>query len=271
MMNVRLSLQIYTMELRKMFAYRSDFWLSFVVSTMAQFVVAWFLWRSIFAYKTLTHIGTYSFTSLMFYYLLVPIIGRTVYGGNMGDMASEIYQGSLTRYLVYPVSFFRYKLLVHFANASVLLIQLFLVIAIVRLFLPVYSADYAISVTSIVQGTLTIVFSTLLYFVFSSTIQLIAFWADNVWSLSAILRFITGLLGGSLIPLSLFPEKLQPLLSVLPFSGFVHLPVQAFLGRLPVDQWYKGMAVITAWGVVCSMCYALLWTRGNRQYTGVGI
>ena len=47
-MNFRLTLQLFTMEIRKAFAYRTDFWLSFVVSTMAQFTVAWFLWKSIF-------------------------------------------------------------------------------------------------------------------------------------------------------------------------------------------------------------------------------
>ena len=271
MFNPRLGWQIYSMEIRRAFAYRSDFWLAFIVSTLAQFVVAWFLWKSIFAYKGISTIGTFTFQSLMFYYLLVPIIGRTVFGGNMGDIASEIYQGSLTRYLVYPVSFIRYKLLMHFANATILLMQLLMVMGLVLLFFPSFASGYTITFPGIALGIVTLAMSTLLYFIFSSTIQLIAFWADNVWSLSAILRFITSLLGGSLIPLSLFPDTLQPLLALLPFSCFITLPMQAFLGKLTVASWLQGSAMLVFWGIICGGCYAILWQRGNRHYAGVGI
>jgi ABC-2 type transport system permease protein len=144
----------------------------------------------------------------MLYYLIVPIIGRIVLGANMGDIAEEIYQGTLTRYLVYPVSFFRYKLLVYCANATILLAQLLLVIAVVTVWFPGLTGGHPFSPVHIVQGIVTIFASTILYFIFTSWVQLIAFWADQVWSLSAILRFIANLLGGSLIPLSLFPDHL---------------------------------------------------------------
>ena len=270
-MNFRLTIQIYAMEIRKAFAYRMDFWLSFFVSTLSQFAVAWFLWKSIFTYTGKTAIGNYSFASLMFYYLLAPIIGRTVYGGNFGDIAVEIYQGTLTRYLVYPVSFFRYKLIVHLANASVLLMQLLGTMAAALLIFPSLGGMYHLSPLSVVQGIVTTAAGAVLYYLFSSWIQLIAFWADQVWSLSAIVRFITGLLGGSLIPLSLFPPALQPLLGKLPFSFFIHFPLQCFLGNVPPPEWLRGMAVLSVWCALFGIIYAAVWQRGNLSYTGVGI
>lgn len=270
-MTFRLSLQVVSMEMRKVFAYRSDFWLSFIVSTLAQFVVAWFLWKSIFLYKGMQQLGDFDFNSLMFYYLLVPIIGRTVFGGNMGDIASEIYQGTLNRYLIYPLSFFVFKLLTHCANAAILLAQVLLVILGTVLFFPSLTSGYHLSLVSMLQGCITTLLATILYFIFSSSIQLIAFWADNVWSLSAILRFITGLLGGSLIPLSLFPASLQPVLMILPFASFIHLPMQCFLGKLSAGEWVHGMCVLCGWIGVTAIAYAVLWHRGNRVYTGVGI
>jgi ABC-2 type transport system permease protein len=113
--------------------------------------------------------------------------------------------------------------------------------------------------------------SSLLYFLFSAWLQLIAFWADQIWSLSAIVRFITGLLGGSLLPLSLFPETLRGVLTLLPFSYFVHFPLQCFFGNIPLDQWLHGISIMGCWSVVFAAIYAAVWNRGNLQYTGVGI
>lgn len=270
-MNVRLTLQLFSLEIRKAFAYRLDFWLSFLVSTFAQFTVAWFLWKSIFTYTGKTTIGTYSFSSLMFYYLLAPVIGRTVYSGNFGDIAMEIYQGTLTRYLIYPVSFFRYKLTVHCANATILLSQLLLIITVVVLFIPSLAAAYHITPPHIIQGIITTLTAAVLYFIFTSWLQLVAFWADQVWSLTAIVRFIISLLGGSMIPLAMFPPALQPVLKILPFSFFAHFPLQCFLGNVPFSEWIQGMGLMAVWGVLFSGIYALVWYRGNLSYTGVGI
>ncbi len=268
-MNARLAFQIFSMEIRRALAYRTDFWISFFAGTAAQFAVAWYLWKSVFDYKGIDSIGGFSFGSLMIYYLLAPIVGRTVFGGNLGDIASEIYQGSLTRYLIYPVSFIYYKLIVHLANTFILLLQLILVIGATSFLVP--SFTYSIGWSHILQGTITIAAAATLYFILSGSIQLIAFWADQIWSLSAILRFITGLLGGSLIPLSLFPDGLQPLLRLLPFSCFVHLPLQCFLGNVSLKEWCEGLAVMAVWGIVCGAVYAVLWRRGMLRYSGVGI
>lgn len=270
-MNPRLDWQIFSLEVRRAFAYRSDFWFSFVVSVGAQFAVAWFLWKSIFSYQGARQIGGYTFSALMLYYLLVPIISRSVFGGNLGDIATEIYQGTLTRYLIYPVSFFRYKLIVHCANAAILLVQLLFVIGTVVLLLPAMTIHYTITPFSILQGTITLIAAAVLYFIFTAWVQLIAFWADQVWSLSALLRFITNILGGSLIPLSLFPENMQPMLKLLPFSCFVHLPVQSFLGTISRSEWSVGMLTMMFWGVFFGALYAIVWHRGNRQFSGVGI
>lgn len=270
-MNLRLTQQLFTMEIRKAFAYRTDFWLSFAVSTLAQFAVAWYLWKSIFTYTGKTTIGAFTFSSLMFYYLLAPVIARTVYSGNFGDIASEIYQGTLTRYLIYPVSFFRYKLIVHCANATILLTQLLMIIAVVKLFIPSLLSSYHMSPFHIVQGIVTTLAAAVLYFIFSSWLQLIAFWADQVWSLTAIIRFIIGLLGGSLLPIALFPESMQPVLKVLPFSYFAHFPLQCFLGNISPAEWITGMGMMTLWSMLFCGVYAIVWHRGNLSYTGVGI
>ena len=45
----------------------------------------------------------------MLYYLLVPLIARMIRGEESRFLSDDIYEGGLTRYLVYPLSFLQYK------------------------------------------------------------------------------------------------------------------------------------------------------------------
>lgn len=271
MVNLGLSRQIVTLEIRKIFSYRTDFWLSFVGSTLVQFAAAWFLWKSIFTFQHVEKVGAFTFPALMFYYLLVPVVGRAVYGGFMGDIAMDIYQGTLTRYLIYPVSFFRFKLLTRIANTAVLAFQITLALIVVMLFVHDGRFGSPLTLLHIFQGTITIFAAALLYFTFTAWIQLIAFWADQVWSLSAIIRFITSLLGGGLVPLTLFPATLQPLLSFLPFSYFISFPASCFMGTVTLHAWLQGLGIMGCWGVLFALLWMVIWQKGIRTFAGVGI
>jgi ABC-2 type transport system permease protein len=61
-------------------------------------------------------------------------------------------------------------------------------------------------------------------------LQLVAFWADNCWSLLVAHRIVASLLGGLLLPLSLFPRWSQPALDALPFRYMFAFPVDVLLG-----------------------------------------
>jgi ABC-type uncharacterized transport system permease subunit len=61
---------------------------------------------------------------MMFYYLLVPLIDRVNRGFDNFQLSREIYDGSLTRYLLYPVSFFWYKYIGQLARAVISVVQL---------------------------------------------------------------------------------------------------------------------------------------------------
>ncbi|MBD3345122.1 MAG: hypothetical protein GF401_08685 [Chitinivibrionales bacterium] len=261
--------QVFFQELRKIFAYRVNFWIQFVVSLLAQFSIAYFLWKAVFESSGAEKIGGYSFRSMMIYYLLVPVIGRAVRGMQFGNFSEDIYQGALTKYLVYPVSVFVYKFTANLAHCVVFAAQSILIII-----LSSYIADpseLSLTLSGIVQGFLAVAAASLLFFTFNSMIELIAFWADNVWSLLVIARFITGLLGGSMLPLSLFPQWIQPLLTALPFAYFASFPIRCLMGEVTFTQLLQGLGIMALWNAVFTAGFMLIWYRGKYKYTGVGI
>jgi ABC-2 type transport system permease protein len=270
MSGLRWVLQVYSVELKKAFAYRADFWVQVVASVLTELAIAYFLWNAIFTHRGVTSLGGYTFPAMMLYYLLSTMTAKVLVGPEYGFMSTEIYDGSLTRYLVYPVSFFIYKFTAYLAKASVAMLQMLIMFAV---FAVVFGmpADSQVSILSIAMGLVTVSFSTLLYFSMASILEMISFWADNVWSLMVMLRFSTALLGGGILPLTLFPDRFRELLEVLPFHFLVSFPVQVFMGRYSAGPWLLGLAGALVWSAAFLSIGGIVWRRGTLQYSGVGV
>jgi ABC-2 type transport system permease protein len=267
---MRWSPHVFSLEVRKLFSYRVDFWLSFLVAPLGDLALAYFLWKAVFEARGVTSLGGYTFGAMMIYYLGVAMINRMVRGEELGFMSQEIYDGSLTRYLVYPVSFFGYKFVAYLARFAVLALQL---AAAVCVFLAIFGMPEGTHVTpwSILAAIGASVLAGYLYFALTSILEMVAFWADNVWSLLVMLRFAASLLGGGLIPLTLFPEWSRAYLEALPFPYLISFPVRCLLGQADGAEWSRALAVTLAWALMATIASGVIWRRGTRQYTGVGI
>ncbi len=260
----------FILELKKILTFRAEFWIGFLGSIATQFAVAFFLWLAIFTSLGVERLEGYTFTALMLYYLMVPLVERTVMGPEMGFLSAEIYEGTLTRYLVYPMPLFRYKYVAHLATSSVFAVQLLSVLGIFLLLFGM-PAGANVSFTSILMAFTAMGFASLLYFALAGILEMVAFWADNVWSLLILNRMVTSLLGGGLIPLTFFPEWSRVALEFLPFSKLLYFPLQCLLGQVSFSEWIFGLFVTSLWIVLLGIGAAWIWRRGSRQYAGVGI
>jgi ABC-2 type transport system permease protein len=115
------------------------------------------------------------------------------------------------------------------------------------------------------------VFGAMLYFLLLSTIELTAFWADNVWSLQVMLRFTVQILGGVLLPLSWYPELVQSFLQYTPFPHLFYAPVQGLLGLKTPEELLPSFLNLALWSLVTVVLFRLVWRRGLKSYAGVGI
>ncbi len=263
-----ISFHFYILEIKKILAYRFEFWLGFLGNILTQFGVAFFLWKAIFSARGVDNIQGYSFGALMLYYLLVPLVERAVHGQEMGYVSGEIYDGGLSRYLLYPISYFRIKYAGQLAQTTVFLLQMILAVSILLAF---FHSSYSLTLASVAK-TLPIIFvAAALHFAMTVNLEMLAFWADNVWSISVLSRMITNLLGGGLLPLAFFPERVQAILEYLPFSRLVSFPVRCLLGQVATGEWLKGLVLTAVWTSIFAAMATWTWRRGLRTYSGVGI
>ncbi len=258
----------YKIEVKKILSYRMEFWAGFLGNFLTQFGVAFFLWKAIFLLKGGEEVMGYQFGPLMMYYLLIPLIDRCVQGQEGGGVSSEIYDGGLSRYLIYPVNYFQMKFMEQLAQASVFFGQLVLALFLVWIF-----SSQTISLTLPILGKSAIVIfvAGILHFTIYLNLEMVAFWADNVWSLSVLNRMVTNFLGGGLIPLAFFPEQARKVLEILPFSHLISFPVRCVLGQVNTEEWIRGIAITLIWSSIFGLSAAWAWRKGLRQYAGVGI
>ncbi|HKK69604.1 MAG TPA: ABC-2 family transporter protein [Candidatus Krumholzibacteria bacterium] len=263
-------LPAWSSELRKLLSYRVDFWLDFAGSLIVQVGLAWFLWDAILRARGTETVGGMGLQALVLYYLLVPLVEKISRGPEMGFLSNEIYDGTLTRYLVYPVPLFGYKYVLHLAVSTIALVQLFLALGVYVSWRGV-PEPFEITWVGLLFGVIAAIAASALYFHMAACLELVAYWADNVWSLLVMLRFAIRLLGGGMIPLSLFPELGQQILEVLPFAPLLSFPIRTILGEIGPGAYVKAMALLVGWTVAFAALARWIHARGSRRYTGVGI
>ena len=261
---------VMAMEFRKIFAYRSDFWITFLGQIFIQLFVARALWQNIFESQGKDQMQGYTLDMMYLYYLIVPIGMRILTGENIGFMSREIYEGTFTRYLLYPLSVFQYKTLTYLTYSLFYSFQLMLIFILYRTFFtqpPLLLADAG----NLLLGVLIFLTAAMTYLMINMLVELIALWADNIWSLSVMLRFFTSFFGGGFLPLSFMPDWVQTVLVWTPFPYLVSLPTRTIMGMTSFDEISKGIIILLSWTLIFMEMVKLMWRRGQMKYTGVGI
>jgi len=250
-----------SLEIRKILAYRSDFWISFVGQVLIQFLIAKSFWTAIFESKGVQEINGFSLELMTSYYLIMPIANKVLTGENIGFLSREIYDGTFSRYLILPLNFFKYKFTTYLTHSCFFILQLLIVLIVSRTQLQFDALFF---------GLLTLFFGAITYFFMSITIELISLWADNIWSLMVMLRFLATFLGGSLIPLELYPSFIMNICLFTPFPYILSAPVRLIMGLDSTDVMLKVWGILFIWSASFFLISLLVWKKGQYRFQGVG-
>ncbi len=270
-MKPRLFAHIASLEARARFSYRVDFWINALFGFGVEMFLAWSLWKAIFEASGSAKIGGRDFDGMLFYYLTVVLVGRFTRGhNNEGMISGDIYEGGLNRYLVFPLDYrwVKYAQVIGALAPVFVQVLLFAVIAI-----PLFGFHQlaGTSLVSVVMAVPAVAIASLLFYLTMFPLQAFAFWADNVWSLMVMHRFVSQVLGGFMLPLSVFPGWSRGILDVLPFRFYYDFPARVLIGEIGFADWGMGMAMALTWCGVMWCVGTVVWRRGLTQYAGVGI
>lgn len=255
-------------EIRKILAFRTDFWVTFIGQTVIQILIARALWQSIFESSGNEMMEGFTLKTMTLYYLLVPIGSKMLTGENVGFLSREIYDGTFNRYLLFPLSFFHYKTLTYLTYSAFYGLQFMLVFISYYLLNGGIGADHSIN---LLMGIIMFMIASFAYLNISLFVELISLWADNIWTLMVMVRFFVFFFGGAYVPLAFFPESMQKILEFTPFPYLISLPIKSAMGIATQPELLNGSFFLIVWAVFFRMAAKALWMKGQYRYNGVGI
>jgi ABC-2 type transport system permease protein len=90
-----------------------------------------------------------------------------------------------------------------------------------------------------------------------------AFWLQDATPAYWVWQKLSFVLGGLILPISIYPEWLQRVALLSPFSYFLYRPAHAVVQADPAEALRTFLGQL-AWGAVAVLVLKLLYTRGQK-------
>ncbi len=93
----------------------------------------------------------------------------------------------------------------------------------------------------------------------------IAFWTLETFAIQLMVRWVSDLLSGQIVPLIFFPGVFQKVVLALPFAAIYSTPLLIYLGTIPPSDYARAFAVQIAWCAAFAGLAAVVWQAAQRR------
>jgi ABC-2 type transport system permease protein len=102
-----------------------------------------------------------------------------------------------------------------------------------------------------------------------SSLGLITFWTTRVGPIFQLYIAAELLLSGRLVPMTLMPDWVQSLASVLPFQSTFGFPIEVLVGNLTTEELVRGLFAQLVWIAIGAVLVRVVWHFAVRRYSAV--
>lgn len=199
-----------------------------VAGTIIIVLIQYYLWSTI---GNNTDIGI---ENILLYTILARIV-LSLYPDytTINFVAGKILKGEIVLYLVRPI---KLPLIVFCNEIGNLLYNLVFIFfpSILITWLIVDLPINIISLENICHFIISFILSYIISFLLSYLIACLAIWIVNIWGILEFYDALLILCGGTLLPLSIYPEVIQKILIYLPFQSIFFTPLAILTGNDPL-------------------------------------
>ena len=223
------------------------------------------LWRITYAADGSAQLGGLTLPQMLWYLGMAEafIMSTT---NPAAEIDTDVRSGALAVQLIRPMSYPLYRLGVALGERLVrFTMNLIIAVIIVTLltgFIP-------FSLTGLLMFALSLPLAFVLDFLSDLLIGLCAFWLEDTSGLRLLYRRATMILGGMMIPLTLFPVWAQPILKALPFASIVYGPAQLFVAP-NTDFFVEVVAKQAIFSVLYAVVIALVYRVALKRISSNG-
>ncbi|MFN4032826.1 MAG: ABC transporter permease [Fimbriimonadales bacterium] len=225
------------------------------------------VWLS--AYNGREAIAGYPPGEMVTYYVMIAFTTSFIVSHIMWELSMEIKEGVLSQWLLRPVPML-WRLIAQ--NLSWRAMRMALFVPVAGLALWYYSRFTTLSPLSLGWAFwLSVLLGHLVSFFTAYALAALAFWLQETQSVFSLYYAPMLLLSGWVAPLALMPSGLQGAALVLPFRYTTAVPVEIAIGKLQGEAMWEAIGLQLLWVLAGLAAAQVLWRKGLRQYTGVGM
>lgn len=108
-------------------------------------------------------------------------------------------------------------------------------------------------------------FSLILAASITTLVMISLLWTVSGEGLKRLMPHTVVLLSGMIVPLPLFPDWLQPFLSMQPFRGVLDIPFRLYTGIIPSNEVFYYLGFQFVWALILMAAGRILINRGIHQ------
>jgi ABC-2 type transport system permease protein len=218
----------------KMLAYRARYYVG-ILNYLVFISVNYFIWQAVYSGREAGALIKGFSLEEMVTYVTVAWIARTLYYSNIDYYMNDMVKtGEIVVQLLRPVNFQLMMTAQAFGESLFRLIFFTIPCGLVYLLI------FPILPPASFGSLLLFLFSTAVSFVILTELHFItglaAFYFHSINGIIRAKFFIVQLCSGLLLPIPFFPAWAQVLLNVLPFRVIAYVPLQFYLGKMPIQQ-----------------------------------
>ncbi len=202
------------------------------------------------------------------YYVVTATLSQFIVCHIMWDIAWDIREGFFTSFMLRPMSFFWMSAA---RNLSWRITKIALFVPLLWVMLIGYRGTVFPGLNLGSTFWLSVALAHTLSFAIAYCLAMIPFWTTEFHNIIRLYYVPELFLSGRLLPLESMPVWLQNVTHWLPFPYTIAFPAELALGRLPAIQVQQGLIMQTFYIVFFVLLGNVLFERGIKHYTGVGM
>jgi len=243
-----------------------------IIGDFIQIIILCFLWIAIYQYSPTTEINGFTMPMMLTYLVSARIVSQLVFSGDsFWQIGEDIRYGYIANNLIRPIDYRKRLMTMDIGN--------FFGIMIIA-FIPIYIVS--ITVLHFAIGAMFPTWYNIIFFFISSLASLLiissfnfmigqlAFFTGALFGIGMIKNELLMFLSGGYLPIAFFPEKLQAILNILPFTSVLQTPNFILMGNYGITETIIRILIQFGWALVFSVLASLTFKGTIKHVTSVG-
>lgn len=206
-----------------------------------------------------------AFAQVVSYVWLQQMLFRALFSSE-GELSSQIMSGGVAYSLIRPVDqqawWFCRTLALKVVGCLMRLVPMLLAQVLLP---PVYRLQLPDSPLALAQFLVSLCLGMLCLTQIASISDGMTMITLDRRGVSSIINLSMAALSGNIVPLTLFPEKVQSLIRYQPFAQALDAPIRMYQHQQALPDFTLSLAVQALWLAVLTLCARMLWRRQLRS------